>query len=493
MKTTTTLVSLESQATRVPEKASASPDPLEKLRAFLDTHRMKDKLGPRDFQAFEKELHERVMELERDLVASEMKRLDVDTAAVVIDGKVHRRVLRQSQTYMTSAGEVVVERTLYKDRKGAEGRTVSPMELTIGVVGGFWTPRAAEQALWVVTQMTPKKGAELFERVGNMGPSKSSLDRLPKIIAKTWEDERESFEQALRDALVIPDGTASIAISLDGVLAPMDDTEVTARRQEAADQERTSKGPLGYREFGCGTISFCDEAGELLGAIRLGRAPEAKKKTLKSMLALEVASILDAHPELRVVKIADGAKDNWEFLSKALPEGEEAIDFFHASGYLHAAVEAVYGEATRETTFRYETLRETLRDEEGGVEKVIRSLKHLGTKRRGNKAIETALRYFRANRKRMQYARLTDLGLPIGSGAVEAACKTLVTQRMKNSGMRWSTAGAQAILTPRAWDQSDRFDEAWALVAAKAHAEVTVLANVIAIKPKPKLRRRASR
>ena len=58
--------------------------------------------------------------------------------------------------------------------------------------------------------------------------------------------------------------------------------------------------------------------------------------------------------------------------------------------------------------------------------------------------------------------------------------------------MRWSTGGAQAILTPRGWDQSERFDHAWSLVAATFHADITVLANVIAIKPS-KAPQRASR
>ena len=61
----------------------------------------------------------------------------------------------------------------------------------------------------------------------------------------------------------------------------------------------------------------------------------------------------------------------------------------------------------------------------------------------------------------MNYAALVKRGLPIGSGVVEAACKTLVAQRLKLSGMRWGR-GAQAILTTRGWDQSERFDEAWA-------------------------------
>lgn len=95
-------VSVARAATSVPNEGGVSP--LEKLRKFLETAGMKTKTGPRSFAEFEREVHERMMEAERDIVAAEMARLDVDADAVVIDGKVHRRVLRQSQTYMTSAG-----------------------------------------------------------------------------------------------------------------------------------------------------------------------------------------------------------------------------------------------------------------------------------------------------------------------------------------------------------------------------------------------------
>ena len=250
------------QSTSVPSEALRGP--LEKLREFLETEGMKSKTGPRSFADFEQELHERMMKAERDIVAAEMSKLDIDADAVVIGGKIHRRVLRQSQTYVTSAGEVVVERTLYKDRRDEDGRCVSPMELTLGVIGDFWTPRAAQQALWVVTQMTPKKSAELFERVGNMTPSKSSLDRLPKLIDARWEDGREEFERALRDGFEIPEGSVSIAISLDGVLAPIDGANSpTAVRAQAAEEGRLSKGPAGYREASCATLSFCDDEGRL--------------------------------------------------------------------------------------------------------------------------------------------------------------------------------------------------------------------------------------
>ena len=67
----------------------------------------------------------------------------------------------------------------------------------------------------------------------------------------------------------------------------------------------------------------------------------------------------------------------------------------------------------------------------------------------------------------MRYHALKEEGIAIGSGVVEAANKTLVTQRMKRSGMRWRIAGGQAVLTFRALIKSGRFERAWkALIAA---------------------------
>ena len=69
--------------------------------------------------------------------------------------------------------------------------------------------------------------------------------------------------------------------------------------------------------------------------------------------------------------------------------------------------------------------------------------------------------------------------LPIGPGVVEAACKTLVTQRLKPSGMRWRHVGGPAILTLRALQQSSRFDRAWALLSEIYRHDVMVPNNVV--------------
>ena len=121
-----------------------------------------------------------------------------------------------------------------------------------------------------------------------------------------------------------------------------------------------------------------------------------------------------------------------------------------------------------------------LLDDSDGVEKVIRALDYQRKKFPRRTRIGEVLRYFRRNRHRMRYADTQARHLPIGSGVVEAACKTLVTQRLERSGMRWRHAGGQAISTLRAQVECSRFDQAWALLSDTYRQEVIVPNNVVA-------------
>ena len=456
---------------------------------------MTGKTGAREFYDFEKALHARLMEAEREIIGRVMSASDVDADAIEIEGRVHRRVLRSAQTYMTAAGPVSIERWLYKDRRDPTAHALAALDLKLGIVEGFWTTRAAEQASWVVAQMTPQKAEDLFARVGNMDPSKSSFDRLPKALGERWEAEREKYEQVLREAIVVPEETCSIAVSIDGVLAPIDGgASPTEVRADAAAEGRMSKGPAGYREMGCATLAFCDAKGDMISAIRFVRGPEHKKLTLKETLRKDLAHVLAQHPQLRLAKITDAGGDNWEYTA-TLPPGPEILDFFHATEHLAAAIAAIHGDGTFATRHKFEFLRERLLIEDDGAKAVIAALVHMKRKHPRLTKIAKVLAYFRKNRHRMRYAEWKREGFMIGSGVVEAARKTLAAQRLKLSGMRWGTRGAQAILTMRGWDQSERLDEAWALVAATYQCDVHVLANVVDITPKPprKERRRASR
>ena len=129
---------------------------------------------------------------------------------------------------------------------------------------------------------------------------------------------------------------------------------------------------------------------------------------------------------------------------------------------------------------QFHKLRHLLLDDPDGVEKVIRALDYQRKKFPRRTRIGEVLRYFRRNRHRMRYADTQARHLTIGSGVVEATCKTLVTQRLKRSGMRWRHVGGQAILTLRALLQSSRFDRAWALLSETYRHDVMVPENVVA-------------
>ena len=312
-----------------------------------------------------------------------------------------------------------------------------------------------------------------------MRPSKSSLDRLPKACSAQWEAQRQAFEKQLREATRIPAAAVTVAVSLDGVMTPMKDGARSAKRAATLAAGKHTQGPAGYQEVGCATLSFYDAEGERLSTLRMARMPETKKATLKTLLAAELAAVLQQRPTLRLVKLADGAKDNWTYLGNELPAGDEIIDFYHAAEHLKHAFDVAYGESTAKARTQFETYRHVLRDEQDGVEKVIRTLVYLRDKHPRRQKLASELGYFRGNRARMQYATAKAQQLPIGSGVVEAACKTLVTQRMKRSGMRWRHAGGQAILTLRGLVQSNRFDHGWRLLAQCYRAHVAAPDNMV--------------
>jgi hypothetical protein len=463
--------------------AAEQESALDSLHRFVEARR--DAKPVEDFERFEVEIHSLCANVEREIAAAELARLDMDVPVIEIEGVAHRQVLRCEETYFGAAGPLRVMRSLYSTRVVGE-RAVSPMELRAGLVEGRWTPLAAKQATWAVAHLTPQEGEDLFKMLGGMTPSKSSLDRLPKQLSEQWEGNRKQFEEALRVQEPVPERAVTVAISLDGVMVPMKDGDRQAKRSRAAAEGRETRGPAGYQEAGCGTISFYDREGQRLATKRMGRMPEHKKATLKAMLRAELIAALEQRPDLQVVKVADGAKDNWTYLSDEVLKGVQTVrqvdvvDFYHGAEQLHDALEVAYGKKSPQCTAQFEKLRHILREEDDGVEKVIRALVYQRDRHPRRKVLLRVLKYFRRNRHRMHYAKWAAEGLPIGSGVVEAACKTLATQRMKRSGMRWREQGGQAILTFRGLCQSDRYERAWSLLSGTYKLPARLPENVVA-------------
>lgn len=464
-----------SHTASIPSTDELSPA-LHALLAFREERRAAREPVP-DFLEFEDRIHRLVAAAECEVIAEELARLDEDVPEIVVDDVAHQKAVRCEGVYVTAAGEIRVERSLYRASRDEE--SVSPMELRAGIVEGRFTPRAAELSAFAVAHLTPAEAEEFFRRIGGMRPSKSTLDRLPKALSERWEKDRESFEAVLIEQTPIPAEAVTVAVSLDGVMVPLKDGRRAEKRAESRAAGRQMKGPAGYGEASVATLSQYDAEGERLSTVRFARMPEAKKVTLKAQLKCALAAILARRPELRLVKVADGAKDNWEFLSKELPPGEEIVDFYHAAEHLKTALDTAYGENSPKSGAEFDKLRHLLRNDPDGVGKVIRALDHQRKQHPKRKNLAREVEYFRNNRGRMKYAQMKAARLPIGSGVVEGACKTLATQRLKRSGMRWRHLGGQAILTLRSLVQSDWWDCGWYMLVDTYKATVRLPENVL--------------
>ena len=152
-----------------------------------------------------------------------------------------------------------------------------------------------------------------------------------------------------------------------------------------------------------------------------------------------------------VVCLGDGAPANWSQFGLHFPKRVEVLDWYHALEHLWAAAKDRWGEDRARVESWVEARQQELW--EGGVEAVLTAL------RTGEATSE--IHYFETNRHRMRYAEFRAKGYPIGSGTVESACKRVIGARLKQAGMRWTKAGAQAVLNLRTQLLSGRWEAIW--------------------------------
>lgn len=441
--------------------------------------------SPAAFAEHESALRALTMEVECASHAATLQRFDVDAAGLEVGGVGYRRTGRSPLSVMTGAGTVVVEQTTYRERGGHGGKTVGAVALRAGLVAGNATIAASRLLCHLVAQMPPSDAKAVLEEFGAVDVSTSTLDRIAKRISELWEQQTDSLYESVRvaeiETLPKPETVYALVVSLDGVMVPMKDA--------ITDAEKDKKTP--YREASAATIQLLDAAGECLHVIRFARMPEARKVCLSEQLKAEVAGLRLRYPDAVIQAIADGAKENWRILgelesSLGFRFDLQTVDFYHAAGHLCAGLHAA-----KATSQEVETWRRKLRDQPDAA---IEALAELASRRAAlawpagdpvAEPLDKEVTYFNNNHSRMDFPKATAMNLPIGSGMQEAACKTLVVERLKQSGMSWRQDGGQAILTFRGLLQSGRYEHAWDAIAANANVEITVLTKPTRKKPQP--------
>lgn len=263
--------------------------------------------------------------------------------------------------------------------------------------------------------------------------SRNYIQRISKAVSQIMIKKESIWQYALPKEVDLNEVT-SIGLSRDG-------TTINTRKD-------------GWRETMSGTISLYAADQELLHTIHLGTAPEYGKATFNELLTREV-NLLKKQLSKKGCNpiwlgIADGAKDNWSFLNPLTDQ--QILDFYHASGHLGDFAQAAFRLSGARKTWMERHIK-LLLEQEGGAQKVYEQMKEcfdqIPDGERKDKA-QPHLTYFANQLHRMNYKYCRDQSWPIGSGVVEASCKTLVKQRFVQSGMKWHIHKADMLITARA-------------------------------------------
>jgi len=174
-----------------------------------------------------------------------------------------------------------------------------------------------------------------------------------------------------------------------------------------------------------------------------------------------------------IIRLMDGQPSLWEAsdvcLEQVIAELREArelhllvdiLDIIHVSGYVWKTAKAFHAHKEHQEAFAQERLLRILR---GDVSGVVTGMRRMASQRNltgaALKEVTTACNYFEKNAHRMRYDQYLQAGYPIASGVIEGACRHVIKDRMEQGGMRWTLAGAQAMLNVRSVSASSAWDD----------------------------------
>lgn len=417
------------------------------------------------YREFEVKLAERTAAIERAGHQAVLSALDVDAAHVSVNGERYARVGRHPAEYKTTAGPVVVWRSLYRLSSERNGKTVNAVTLRSGAVADEWLPETAKQMAHLLQQGTSREAEETATRMGRLPYSRSSFERVGHAVGEMYVPRRHDIEEVLIRAVEVPDKATSVSVSLDRVSVPMEEPRPRPPGRPPKDAPKKwvqRKFRMAY----CGTVTMHDAEGKALHTIRYGSMPESGAEALVTSLASDVVALRKQRSELAVMKLCDGAAEMWGLLDAEFDEEtfgitHALIDFWHLMEKLSAAAKVIHGDDDAPAVMKRWKLR--LLNCNAAATEILDELIASGKEniRVGkDRPVHDGITYLDNNGHRMQYASARRRGLPIGSGNVEATCKTLVGQRMKRAGSRWKTETGDHILHMRALSLSDRWGEA---------------------------------
>jgi hypothetical protein len=410
---------------------------------------------------FENELRDALRELGRAAIAWTYNRLEPATVsamppAVEFEGSRYRRLQKKTpQAVSTLFGTIRLQRLGYRAPATAGEPVLFPLCRQLGLAQGA-TPALLERVAYYQADSggTQRRTLERLRREHGVCMGVKRLRAITALVAAAMA-EHSALAQVEQVLTWLEQAEASrgrhrpvLSVGRDGITLGI----------------RIKKRGSLYEVASTGTVTIYDRRDRRLGTVYLAQTPEPGQGTLSSALTQLLLEVLRrwAGPVPRLCYVTDAGDNETSYYKKQLRRlrhpvsGQRlewiwVVDYYHASERLWTMADALFG--VSQASWCWVRKMQKLLLKPGGVGRVLHSAAALRSRRgpTGKRLakFKRAYKYLQVRREHLRYAAYRRLGLPIGSGVTEAACKTVYTQRLKLSGMRWHQAGAQQILQLR--------------------------------------------
>lgn len=348
---------------------------------------------------------------------------------------------KATKEYQTPYGIVVLARHVYQASKG--GKTFCPLDDRARIIMHS-TPKFAQMVTCKYAHASSSDVARDLEENHGRKVARHFVQNIADYVGAIAQSTEEAWDYEIP---LQKDHVATISLSLDG-------TTILMQKE-------------GYREAMTGNISLYNSEGNRLHTIYVGAAPEHGKALFLKRLQTEFDKIKQKYPTANYIGIADGAASNWKFLEPNVTVN--ILDFYHATEYLSEASLSFSSGAAKCKEWLH-TACHKLKHEKNAAIDLLNEMKEQVNKNASNKKLSQAIKdnlvsavtYFTNQIGRMNYSHYMMNNFPIGSGVTEAACKTLIKQRLCKSSMKWKTPGARVVIALRSLVQTTgRWTQFW--------------------------------
>jgi hypothetical protein len=369
---------------------------------------------------------------------------------------------QRSKPVLTVVGPVEVLRPYYLCAHCGVGQF--PVDVELDVENTEFSPGVRRMQAMVGQEAPFDHGREQMKVLAGLEVTTKSVERTAEAIgAAIAQREQTEIHKALQLELpaVAGEPIPVLYVQMDGTGVPVVKKETVGR------QGKTEGQPAHTREVKLGCI-FTQTAWDKEGYPI--RDPDSTTYTGAIESAEEFGRRIYAQScgrgwsrALKKVVIGDGAEWIWNLVALHFSDAMQIVDLYHARQHLWEVVRKLYPNNEGKQKAWMKIHQKRLLDR-GKIEKLVGALRSIESDNREvMEKIRTEADYFERNAERMRYPKFRRQHLFVGSGVIEAGCKTVVAFRLKRSGMFWTVRGANAILALRCCHLNGEFENYWEL------------------------------